>query len=191
MVGIDRHAADRCQLAGEQGQPDAGDVADENGLGQQFGNETQPEDAGDEGDYPDKDPDGGHQSAIANGVTVGELPRSRRGQDGRARLRSDAEVTARADDRIDGERDEGGAESGRRGESAQLGIGHGLRDEHRGDGEPREHVRANPRSLVVSLPNEPNQGRACHEAESRPSGAPSAVFVRNAGMHLELSQTSQ
>ena len=158
-VARHRYAGELRQLADHHDEGHAGQITHENRLGQQVGHEAQPHRPGRQAERPDEHRERGGQGGVASGIAAGERGHGHRGHQGGRRLRPDGQLSRRAEQRVRQERRHDRPQPGDRGQAGQRGVGHHLRDEVRGHGQPGQHIAPQPGAPVAG-----------EGVESRPRG---------------------
>ena len=178
LVGLDGDAGEGSDLAAQQGQADTRDVADEDRLREHRRQIAEPEHRRDDAHRGDGECERGHECDVAVRIAAGEHGDTAGGEDRRARLGPDPEVTAGADEGVHDQRADDGVEPVLGREPGQVGVAHRLRDQHRPDGEPGDEVGAQPRAPVGDEQRETGQ-------ETSPAGLGAVADALAAhGSHL-------
>ena len=92
----------------------------------------------------------------------GKRGKRRRGHQGNDRHRSGGQLAAGAKERRNHRRQEGRIQTVIRGQSGQLGIGHGLRDENQGHGQSGDEIRPKTGRIVPLQPTEKRENFCQH-----------------------------
>ena len=140
-LGVDREAEELGQLLDDDRRGDAHEVAEPHRQRQQLGDEAEARQPTGEHDRADED---GEQAGEGDplGSVAGRRQRDDRGGDerGDGGVRAQDEDRRRAQQEVDDERHQGRVQPGDRRHAGELGVGHALRDEERGEDGPRHQV---------------------------------------------------
>ena len=152
------------QLAGEDLDAHAGEEADQHRGGQEVAEEPQPQQSG------EHEQDAAHERGQrGQGEPLRRVRREPGDPEGGEAtgedrcgggVGTDDEEPGRAEQREDERREENRVETGDHRHLGDRGVAHGLGDGHRREGEPRDDVRLQPRSLVATQRLRSQPGRA-------------------------------
>gem|GEM_PF-3814808 len=147
-AAFDRNGEQFRQLADKHGERNAVHVAIAYGLGQQFGDEPQAQQAQNNADQPG---DNGHQAGRghrAHGVAPGHAQHHRKNGRGQRRIRPQHQDAAWPKNGIGQQRHNGGVKPVDARHTRRLGIGDAHRYQHRGQCQARRQVVGKPSRLI-------------------------------------------
>ena len=149
-VGVDREAEELGQLAHDDGESQAVHVADLGRLGQELGDEPELEDSGEHGDgaHHQRQQRGVGHRAVGISVGCHQWDDRRRDHGAQRGVRAEHQHPGRPEDRVPDETQDGRVEPGDGWQAGQLGVGHPLRHEQRGQDQTRDKVLAQPPGAV-------------------------------------------
>ncbi|CFL93666.1 Uncharacterised protein [Bordetella pertussis] len=136
------------QLARQHDQRDAVHVAVADGLGQQLGDESQPQQAQDDAEQPGDD---GHEAGRghrAHGVALRDAEHDREDGRGQRRIRTQDEDAAGAEQRVGEQRDDGGVQAIDARHARRFGIGDAHRHQHGREHQAGGQIARQPGGLV-------------------------------------------
>ena len=124
LVALELDAEHLAQLAADDDQRRAKDVADQDRLGQKVGDEPQPRHAGEQ--RQDADQDGGQRSqcGVAHRVAAGQRRNGGGSHDGGRRFRSHDDLFGGAKQRVHHHGAERNIQPGDRGDPGKIAVGH-------------------------------------------------------------------
>ena len=156
------------QLADDDDQRDAVEVALPHGSRQEIGQEPE---SGERRPHDDQADEDRQKPGQCNGarLVAGRERHDRRGDDRQQRRVGPEDQDPRGtEQRVGQERQDGRIQADDRGQPGCLGVAHPGRDEDRGQDEPREDVMSQRGALIGADPFEPGQDRSgVHRAECR------------------------
>jgi hypothetical protein len=156
-VGRDGHARGLAELARQQREPDARDVAHEHRPREQLGQKAQTQQRPHDRQRPHQRRERRHERHVASRITARERAHAGGREDGRAGLGPHAEVARAAHEGVRHQRGERRVKACRRRQPRELGVGHRLRQQHGAHREPRHQIGPQPRTLVASQQREARQ----------------------------------
>ena len=147
LVALELDAEHLAQLAADHDQRRAEDVADQDRLGQEVGDEPQPRHAGEQ--RHDADQDGGHAPPGRHNAPGRRRQRrnGRGGHDGARRFRSHDDLFGGAKQGVHHHGAEGNVQPGDGSDPGEIAVGHRRWHKHRKDGDRHDEFGAQQRGI--------------------------------------------
>ncbi len=127
--------------------------SDEDRVGKEVDQEPEPPDGQEKVDGSDHQRKQRGCTQVAGTPLLDQWCQRRGGEERHDGDRADRQLPGRAEQCVDQDRDGGGVQTNGRWQTGQEGVGHGLGDQHRPDGEPGQEVAAQVASLVAGGPS--------------------------------------
>ena len=150
LVALELDAEHLAQLAADDDQRRAEDVADQHRLGQEIGDEAQPCDTGEQRYHADKEREQRGERRIARGIAAGQRRNGGCRHDRGRRLGSHDDLLGGAEQRVHHHRAQRDVQPRDRGDPGQVAVGHGRGHQHRKHRDGHDEFRAQQRGTEPS-----------------------------------------